>query len=162
MSNAVFVEAFGDVFERSSWVAEGSHATGLTLAADSAEGLHAVMTAIVRNAPRERQLVLLRAHPDLAGREKVSDMATDSQAEQTGSGLTQLNESERQRFLALNENYRTRFGFPFIIAVKGRTKTDILAEFEQRVAKQPNEEFGTALREVEKIALLRLRDRLPS
>jgi OHCU decarboxylase len=91
----------------------------------------------------------------------VADMTADSQAEQTGSGLTQLSEAERQRFLALNETYRTKFGFPFIIAVKGRTKADILSAFEERVASEPHEEFATALREVEKIALLRLRDRLP-
>jgi OHCU decarboxylase len=161
MPRAVFVEAFGDVFEHSSWVAEGAHTAGLTQAADSADGLHAGMSRIVRDAPHEKQLALLRAHPDLAGRIKVAEMTADSQAEQTGSGLTQLSEAERQRFLALNETYRTKFGFPFIIAVKGRTKADILSAFEERVASEPHEEFATALREVEKIALLRLRDRLP-
>jgi OHCU decarboxylase len=161
MTRAVFVEVFGDVFEHSSWVAEGAHIAGLTQAADSADGLHAAMSRIVRDAPHEKQLALLRAHPDLAGRIKVADMTADSQAEQTGSGLTQLSEAERQRFLALNETYRAKFGFPFIIAVKARTKADILSAFEERIANEPHEEFATALREVEKIALLRLRDRLP-
>jgi OHCU decarboxylase len=162
MSKAVFVEIFGDAFEHSRWVAEGAYEAGLMQVADSAEGVHAAMSAVVRDAPHEKQLALLRAHPDLAGRIKVSDMTADSQAEQTGSGLTQISESERQRFLALNGNYLAKFGFPFIIAVTGCTKADILAAFEQRVANDPNEEFDTALREVQKIALLRLRDRLAS
>ena len=149
------------MFEHSPWVAEGAHARGLTEEADSAEGLHEVMAAIVRAAPRERQLALLRAHPDLAGRIQVSELTAESQAEQTGSGLTRLNAEERQRFLRLNDDYRAKFGFPFIIAVKGRTKGDILAVFERRVANEPDEEFDTALREVETIAMLRLRDRLP-
>ena len=161
MNRSVFTELFGDVFEHSAWVAEGAHAAGLTAEADSAEGLHAAMCAIVRAAAHDQQLTLLRAHPDLAGRVKITDMTADSQAEQTGSGLAQLGETERQRFLTLNAEYQTKFGFPFIIAVKGLTKDDIIATFQERLANEPAQEFEAALREVEKIALLRLRDRLP-
>ena len=161
MNRAILTELYGDVFEHSPWVAEGAHAAGLTAAADTAGGLHAAMAAIVHAAPRERQLALLRAHPDLAGRVQVADMTADSQAEQSKSGLTHLTEAERSDFLDLNTRYVAKFGFPFIIAVKGLDKSGIRAAFVQRLASEPEEEFDAALAQVEKIALLRLRDRLP-
>lgn len=160
LNRAAFVELFGDIFEHSPWVPEKAHKAGLTNAQDDAAGLHAAMTKIVRAAPREQQLTLLRAHPDLAGRVSLADMTADSQAEQAGSGLTQLTEGERDTFLALNKAYGEKFGFPFIVAVKGLTKADIQATFERRLTHMPDEELDTALREVEKIAALRLDARL--
>jgi OHCU decarboxylase len=162
MSRAIFCDLYGDVFEHSPWIAEGTHAKGLGAAQDTAEGLHAAMTAVMRAATREAKLALIKAHPDLAGRLKVAEMAPDSQVEQASAGLTTLTEPERDRFLALNDRYQEKFGFPFIMAVKGRTKAEILEAFEARLEHDPETEFDTALDQIERIALLRLKDRLPS
>jgi OHCU decarboxylase len=120
------------------------------------------MTAVMRAATREAKLALIKAHPDLAGRLKVAEMAPASQVEQASAGLTTLTEAERDRFLALNDRYQEKFGFPFIMAVKGRTKAEILEAFEARLEHDPETEFDTALDQIERIALLRLKDRLPS
>ncbi|HVL72821.1 MAG TPA: allantoinase PuuE [Beijerinckiaceae bacterium] len=162
MGRALFVELFGDVFEHSPWLAEAVHAQGLAAGHDTAEGLHAALVDALRAAPPERKRALVEAHPDLAGRLKVADMAPDSQKEQASAGLTALTPDERERFLELNDAYRERFGFPFVMAVKGRGKREILAAFEERLHNDPEQELETALSEIERIALLRLRDRLPS
>jgi OHCU decarboxylase len=161
-SRALAAELWGDVFEHSPWVAAEAQAAGLSPAQDSAEGLHAAMAAVVDAAPRERQLALLNAHPDLAGRLRLAELTEDSATEQASAGLDQVSEAERERFLALNDAYRARFGFPFIMAVKGRGKAEILAAFERRLEHEAEEEFATALAEVKTIALLRLKERLPS
>ena len=162
MNRAMLTELYGDVFEHSPWVPEGAHDAGLTAKADTAPGLHAAMSAVVRAAPQDKQLALLRAHPDLAGRVKVAEMTADSQAEQSGSGLTQLTDAEQAHFLDLNNRYVAKFGFPFIIAVKGLDKNGIRTAFEHRLANSHAEEFDAALTQVEKIAMLRLTDRLPA
>lgn len=161
MSRALFVERFGDVFEHSPGIAEDAFAAGLSPAQDNAENLHEALTAVLRGATRERQLALIRAHPDLAGRLAPAAMTPDSREEQASAGLDGLDEEEREQFIALNDAYRAKFGFPFIMAVRGRSKADILAAFEERLAHDPEPEFETALREVEAIALLRLKERLP-
>ncbi|HEX2136115.1 MAG TPA: allantoinase PuuE [Microvirga sp.] len=161
MSRGLFVELFGDVFEHSPWIAEAAHQGGLTGAQDSAEGLHAAMVQVLAGATREQKLALIRAHPDLAGRLEPAELTGDSQREQASAGLDGLSEEERARFLELNESYREKFGFPFIMAVKGRTKDEILAAFEERLGHDPEQEFDTATAQIEAIALLRLKDRLP-
>ncbi|HEV2604029.1 MAG TPA: allantoinase PuuE [Microvirga sp.] len=162
MTRAQFVELFGDIFEHSPWIAEATHAAGLTTGQDSAEGLHAAMVNVLADGTREQKLALIRAHPDLAGRLKLADLTADSQNEQASAGLDSLNEEERDRFLALNDRYKAKFGFPFIMAVKGRTKGEILEAFEQRLENDPKQEFMAAVVQIELIALLRLKDRLPS
>ncbi len=163
MDRAAFVAAFGDVFEHSAWIAEGAFDAGLPPDADSASGLHRAMVAQLRPAPREAKLALIRAHPDLAGRLAAAGRLTaDSAREQASAGLDMLTDAERERFTALNGAYTTRFGFPFILAVKGRSKAEILEAFERRVAHDAETEFETALAEIERIALLRLSDRLPA
>jgi OHCU decarboxylase len=162
MGRALFTELFGDVFEHSPWISGQAHAAGLALAQDTAEGLHAALAAIVDAAPTERKLALIRAHPDLAGRLKLADLTADSAAEQASAGLGSLSGEERDRFLALNEAYKAKFGFPFIMAVKGRTKAEILAAFAERLEHDAERESETALAEVKAIALLRLKERLPS
>ncbi|QFU16137.1 allantoinase PuuE [Microvirga thermotolerans] len=162
MSRAVFVELFGDVFEHSPWIAERAYDEGFTAAQDTAEGLHAAMVHVLSQASREQKLALIRAHPDLAGRLKLADLTSDSRSEQTSAGLDSLSEEERDRFLSLNDAYKQKFGFPFIMAVKGRTKEEILAAFEERLRHDPDREFDTAVVQIELIALLRLKDRLPS
>lgn len=162
MSRALFVEMFGDIFEHSPWIAARAHDSGLTPAQDTAEGLHAAMVHVLSEASREQKLALIQAHPDLAGRLKLADLTDDSRGEQKSAGLDSLTEEERDRFLALNETYRRKFGFPFIMAVKGRTKDEILEAFEERIEHEADQEFDTAIVQIELIALLRLKDRLPS
>ncbi|MDB5596371.1 MAG: decarboxylase [Hyphomicrobiales bacterium] len=161
LSRADFVARFGSVFEHSPWVAESAFDHGLTAQTDTAEGLHAAMVAIMRAAPREKKHALILAHPDLAGKlHAAGHLTEDSTREQTSAGLDMLTDAERARFMELNDAYKARFGFPFIFAVKGRNKAEILAAFETRLHHEPEQEFETALAEIEKIALLRLKDML--
>jgi OHCU decarboxylase len=162
MGRAVFVELFGDVFEHSPWIAARTYEAGLTAAQDTAEGLHAAMVHVLSEAGHEQKLALIQAHPDLAGRLTLASLTDDSRGEQTSAGLDSLTEAERDRFLALNDAYRQKFGFPFIMAVKGRTKEEILAAFEERLDHETDQEFDAAIVQIELIALLRLKDRLPS
>lgn len=160
MDRAAFLARFGPVFEHSSWIAE--EAWDAELRPDTAEGLHAAMVAVLRDAPREQQLALLNAHPDLAGKLAVrGELTADSTSEQAGAGLDRCTPAEFQRFTELNDAYKAKFGFPFILAVKGRSRAEILQAFEQRIHNTPDVEFETALAQVERIALLRLKDLLP-
>jgi len=162
MSRALFVELFGDIFEHSPWIAERAYDAGLTSGQDTAEGLHTAMVHVLSEASRGQKLALINAHPDLAGRLRLADLTADSRNEQSSAGLDSLTEEERDRFLALNDLYKEKFGFPFIMAVKGRSKDEILAAFEERLEHDPEREFDAAVVQIELIALLRLKDRLPS
>ncbi|MBM6580479.1 2-oxo-4-hydroxy-4-carboxy-5-ureidoimidazoline decarboxylase [Microvirga sp. BT689] len=162
MNRVLFVEIFGDIFEHSPWIAERAFDAGLTTGQDTAEGLHAAMVNVLSGASQGQKLALINAHPDLAGRLKLADLTDDSRNEQSSAGLDSLTEEERDRFLALNDLYKEKFGFPFIMAVKGRSKDEILAAFEERLEHEPEQEFETAIVQIELIALLRLKDRLPS
>ena len=155
---AAFTARFGDIAEDSPWVAA---------AADKArpfadrEVMVAAFAAAVRAAPRDRQLALLRAHPDLAGRAAVAgDIAEESRREQAGAGLDLLTAEEFTRFHDMNARYRERFGFPFIFAVKGATKEAILAAFEARIDNDAETERATALANVERILRFRIEDRV--
>jgi OHCU decarboxylase len=161
MSREVFVTTFGGIFEHSAWVAEETWDAGLDGKADQAAGLHARMCAVLRAASHDRQLDLLNAHPDLAGRLAVAGQLTaDSTAEQASAGLDRCSPQEFERLQALNEAYKVKFGFPFIMAVKGRSRAEIIQGFEERVTNDDKAEFSTALAQVERIALLRLNDLL--
>ena len=162
MDRMIFVELFGDIFEHSPWIAERTYDAGLTTGQDTTEGLHAAMVNALSEASRQQKLALINAHPDLAGRLKLADLTVDSRGEQSSAGLDSLTSEERDRFLKLNDAYRQKFGFPFIMAVKGRSKDEILAAFEERLEHETDQEFETALVQIELIALLRLKDRLPS
>ena len=157
MDQNTFVLAFGDVFENSAWIAIHAHKAGLTAAQDDAAGLTAAMWSVVENADRDAKLDLITAHPDLAGRLAVAGELTDaSTSEQASAGLDQCTEQEFARFQDLNARYKAKFGFPFIMAVRGSTRAAILAAFEQRVGNDPDAEFATALAEIAKIARLRI------
>ncbi|MBP2233772.1 OHCU decarboxylase [Sinorhizobium kostiense] len=156
-----FVRRFGGVFEHSPWVAERAYdhaaAAGLT-----AGNVHSALCNAFRAASPAERLAVLRAHPDLAGKLAVAgELTADSRAEQASAGLDRLSPEEHARFTALNEAYTKKFGFPFIIAVKGLTKGEILAAFERRIDNSAEQEFETACAEVEQIARLRLRSMLP-
>lgn len=163
MSKVLFVEGFGDVFEHTPAIAEAAHAAGLHPRHDGVEGLHEAMVGAMRALPEAAKTALIDAHPDLAGRLALAGSVTaDSAREQGSVGLDRLNSGELDRFTRLNDAYRARFGFPFIIAVKGLDKDHILAAFERRLNNEADAERAEALRQIERIALLRLRDRLPS
>ena len=154
-----FVERFGGVFEHSPWIAEAAYDAGLPADADTPEGLHHALCAAMREAPRERRQALIAAHPDLAGKLSRSGRLTvASSAEQASAGLDGLRDTEFDSFTALNAAYRDKFAMPFIMAVKGRRPDEILAAFETRLLNDPETEFGTALSEIEKIAMLRIQE----
>lgn len=162
MSRDDYVARFGGVFEHSPWIAERAYDAGGLQETPTAEGVHVALVGQFRAASAAEQLSVLRAHPDLAGKLAIAgDLTEESRNEQAGAGLDRLSPEEHARFTALNTAYTDKFGFPFIIAVKGLTKDDILAAFESRIDNTPEQEFETALRQVERIALLRLTALLP-
>ncbi|MGL5132757.1 MAG: 2-oxo-4-hydroxy-4-carboxy-5-ureidoimidazoline decarboxylase, partial [Planktothrix sp.] len=120
---------------------------------ETIEILYQTMVAIVKNSNSQQQLALIRAHPDLGSKAK---MAESSVKEQAGVGLDRLASAEYQHFHQLNQTYKNKFEFPFIIAVKNHTKTSILAAFEQRLNHSKEQEKITALEEIYKIAQFRL------
>lgn len=151
-----FVELFGGVFEHAPWVAEQAFDAGPFR---SSEALHGAMVEAMRRAPRARQLALIRAHPDLAGRAAIAgELTAASTAEQASAGLDQCTPGESERFRELNDRYKEKFGFPFVLAVKGRSRAEILAIFEQRVRNPVETEFREALHQIAEIARLRLTD----
>ena len=159
LDRALFVARFGAVVEHSPWVAEAAFDAGLGPEADTAEGLAAALMAALRAAPAARQRAVIAAHPDLAGRlARARELTASSAGEQASAGLDRLSAEEVARFTALNDAYRARFGFPFIMAIKGRGKAEILAAFETRLARAPDAEFAEALRQIEQITRLRLEE----
>jgi OHCU decarboxylase len=162
LTRTLFVERFGGVYEHSPWVAEAAYEAKLTAREDRAEGLAQAMARARKGGSEAAKRALLASHPDLAGKLALAKALTaDSTREQHSAGLDRLSAEELARFTALNDAYRARFGFPFIMAVKGKTKQEILAAFERRLDHDAPSEFATALAEVDRIAALRLKDILP-
>lgn len=156
MTRDRFVEVFGGVFEHSPWIAEGAHDLELGPTHDSATGVHAALARIFRSADEAARLGVLQAHPDLAGKLAAAKRLTiASEAEQASAGLDALFDDERAEFEALNAEYTTKFGFPFIIAVRDHDKAGILKAFRARVKNDRETEFATACTQVERIAALR-------
>jgi OHCU decarboxylase len=163
MSAAQFLTRFGDIFEDTPEIALRAWQAGLTAREDSAEGLHAALVGALRGLPAERQRALIRAHPELAGRlAQAGQLTQASTAEQGSAGLGALSAEELARFERLNAAYRARFDLPFVMAIKGSGREAILTAFEARLRNDPEQEFQEALRQIERIAWLRLKDRLPS
>ncbi len=153
-----FVARFGGIYEHSPWIAEGAFDAGLTAAADSAEGLSDLLRVQVEAGGADRLLALLRAHPDLAGKLAVAgELTADSAAEQQGAGLAACTADELARFQTLNAAYKEKFGFPFIVAVAGHHRTEVLEIFARRLGNHRDAEIREALEQVHRIALLRLR-----
>ncbi len=154
MNSAAFVATFGGVFEHSSWVAERAYAASPFASVDA---LHQAMAAAVANATRDEQLMLLRAHPDLAGEEaRAGRMTNASVAEQAYAALDRLTSGEASRIADLNAAYRARYGFPFIVAVRNHTKESILREFERRLESDGESELAANLEQIATITRLRL------
>jgi 2-oxo-4-hydroxy-4-carboxy-5-ureidoimidazoline decarboxylase len=155
-----FVQLFGGVFEHAPWVAEQAYAAGPF---HSTGALHQALVDVMRQAPRARQLALIRGHPDLAGRAAVRGALTDaSSAEQADAGLDQCTPAEFARFRELNERYQAKYGFPFILAVRRRTRSEILADFARRLDNSADAEFAEALDQIARIARFRLDDLIRS
>jgi 2-oxo-4-hydroxy-4-carboxy-5-ureidoimidazoline decarboxylase len=150
-----FVSRYGGIYEHSPWVAEEAAADAAGCA--SIERVAEIMADCVDNASEEKQLALIRAHPDLAGRAQIAgELTADSSTEQARAGLDQCSKDEYERFQDLNSRYHEKFGFPFVMAVRNSSRADILAAFEQRLDNDAGLEFETALAEIHQIARLRL------
>jgi OHCU decarboxylase len=150
-----FVAAYGGVYEHSPHFAEAVWKNIPHGQLDTVDGLAHALKAAVDAAGKPAQLALIRAHPDLADRVKMS---AESVSEQAGAGLDNCSAEELAEFRSLNDAYKARFGFPFIKAVRGFPRGEILNEFRRRAGNDPDTEFATALAEIHKIARLRLGD----
>ncbi|WP_378948549.1 allantoinase PuuE [Mesorhizobium sp. ANAO-SY3R2] len=163
MGRDEFVQRFGGIFEHSPWVAERAFEFELGPAHDSAGGLHNALCRAFRSGTEAERLGVLTAHPNLAGKlAQAKRLTEESTKEQASAGLDALTDAERQKFTELNTAYVQKFGFPFIIAVRDNDKASILRAFETRIANSRDQEFGTACKQVERIAWYRLHDLLPS
>lgn len=158
-----FVARYSAIYEHSPWVAErvepllGDVGQSESDAIDH-ETLARLMADCVDNASRERQLALINAHPDLAGKAQLrGELTDDSTSEQASAGLDQCSAQELESFHVLNSAYKEKFGFPFIMAVRESNRQEILAAFESRLSNAYDAEFETALQEIHTIARLRLR-----
>ena len=156
LDRRAFTATLGHLFEHSPWVAEETW--GRRPFRDAAH-LHAELCATMRAAERERRLALIRAHPDLAGRlARERQLTAESTREQASAGLTALSAEEFAEFQRLNDAYRARFGFPFVICARLNAKEAILGAMRMRVTNTMEQEFQAALGEIEKIAWLRLEE----
>lgn len=145
-----FVATYGPLFEHSPWVAEDAYAKGPY---PDRTALYDGLVAAMYAAPRERQVELVRAHPDLAGKAAIEGTLTpDSQREQSSAGLDRLKPDEYETLTSANAAYRERFGFPFVICVRDHDKDSILAAAQARVRNDPETELRTALAEIARIA----------
>ena len=153
-----FVAALDGVYEHSPWVAAAAwHKRPFKTLAD----LHGACSESVREADVERQLALIRAHPELAGKAAIrGELTEDSTREQSGAGLDRCSPEEFKRITELNRAYSEKFGFPFIIAVRGHTRESIIASLAERLQHTRGAEFEEALRQIDQIAMFRLQDRL--
>jgi OHCU decarboxylase len=158
MDQAAFVSALEGIWEHSPWIA--ARAWAARPFADAA-ALHAAMVAVVAAATQAEQLALIRAHPELAGRAAIrGELTAESRSEQGGAGLDRCSPEEFAQLTALNARYNARFGFPFVIAVRGHTRGSIIAAFKARLENEAGVERRTCLDEIGKIGWLRLGDRV--
>ena len=156
MDYGEFVSRFGAVFERSPWVAEG--AWGRRPFGDL-DGLHGSFVRTIHEAPEDRRVALIRAHPDLAGKAALAGELTEKSAnEQASAGLDRLSPGEYERFHRLNAAYGEKFGLPYVVCVRDNTKETIFAGAERRLANTREEEIEAALAEISRIGRLRLED----
>jgi 2-oxo-4-hydroxy-4-carboxy-5-ureidoimidazoline decarboxylase len=155
MDSHDFIARYAGVYEHSPWVAEQVAAFAADI--EDSNRLAELMADCVDNADTERQLTLIRAHPDLAGKAQIAgELTRDSAAEQTSAGLHKCTKVQYERFQALNDAYKEKFGFPFVMAVRGSNCAEILEAFSARLKNEYAVEFETALAEIHEIARQRL------
>ena len=150
LSKAEFISIFGNIFEKTEWVAERCYESKPY---NNLDELVSKMIKIFENSEKEKHLEILNSHPDLAVEKRLTE---DSKNEQKNAILNQCTEKEFLEFKKLNEEYKKKFGFPFIVAVKGKNKEEILNSFRQRITSNINLEFEEAKKQVKKIAIFRL------
>ncbi len=158
MASVDFAASIGETFELAPWVAEEA---ARKRPYGTVTDLHAAMMGIVRAAPREDQLAFIRQHPDLAGKAaRAGNITDESKSEQASAGLDTLSDEEFERFHRLNDAYKAKFGFPFIVCVRRHTRDSILAQFARRLINDPDAEFATAVQEIGYITRLRIADKV--
>ena len=150
-----FIKIFANIFENSGWIAEELHNQKPF---NDFEELSSKILAIFENATKDKQLKILNAHPDLANKTKISLLTPNSLKEQASVGLDQCTEEEFDEFKHLNEQYKKKFSFPFILAVKGKNKNEILDNFKKRISFDLTTEFDQAIKQVKQIGSLRLKE----
>ena len=148
-----FIEVFGNIFENARWIAEKLYNQKPF---KDFEDLSQKMLNIFENIDKEKKLEIINSHPDLADKTKIGSLTPDSNKEQNTAGLDKCSEEEFNEFKKLNIKFKEKFGFPFIYAVKGKSKNEILNNFKERVACDIDVEFEEAKKQVKKIASLRL------
>ncbi len=157
LSKADYLSIYGGIYEASPWIAESALEFGAADDLDTAVSMHKVLKKVVDHAPRHKQLNLIRAHPALAvGANGARILSSASQSEQSGAGLDNCSAEELQAFQALNTAYKEKFGFPFVLAIKGKDRHEILSAFRERLNNDLEAEFAKALQEIHKIAYRRL------
>jgi len=154
LAKSEFVKVFANIFENATWIAEELYKLKPFLDFDE---LSLKMINIFEETSKEKKLKILNNHPDLGNKAKITSLTIDSLKEQTNAGLDQCTKEEFDEFSKLNHNYK-KFGFPFILAVKGKNKIEILNNFKKRINSEPDVEFNEAIKQVKKIASLRLED----
>jgi len=154
-SEATIVANFGGIYEHSAWVAEET--ASQLIGVDDIELVADIMADCVDNASSERQLKLICAHPDLAGKTQIEgELTEDSSDEQSSAGLDHCSAKEYEKFQTLNDEYHEKFSFPFVMAVRDSSRAEILEAFENRLGNDHATEFETAIGEIHKIARMRL------
>ena len=157
LNQAKIKDLLGGIYEHSPWVADILFSQGIKSQDNNIDFLAERMKKIVEASSKQMKLNLLKAHPELAGKLAISgNLTKDSTDEQASAGLDQCSKEEFSEFSKLNFEYTEKFGHPFIIAVRGLTRSEILASFNDRLDNDREKEFSTAMEEVHKIARLRL------
>ncbi len=159
ISQDEFLAVYGGIYEHSVWIAEAAWATKNSGNLDTVQGLHGAMKTAISDADHDAKMRLICAHPDLAGKLAVNgELTEESKSEQAGAGLDRCTQEEFEEFQTLNNTYKTKFGFPFIVAVKGIDRIAILSNFRARINNNIETEFNTALEQIDRIAFFRLSD----
>jgi len=155
LSETEFTEVFGNIFENASWIAEKLYKKKPF---ENFQDLSKKILSIFEDSNDENKLKILKSHPDLANKTQIGSLTPDSNKEQSSAELNQCTEEEFNEFKKLNFKYKNNFGFPFILAVKGKNKSEILENFNKRVLSDKQTEFDEAIRQVKQIASLRLEE----
>jgi len=152
-SRAEFLARLGGIYEHSPWVADRAF---MVRPFRNLDHLHEAMQVAMLAATPEEKLSLIRAHPELLGKLEAAQLTASSRSEQAGAGLDRCTPDEKSRMQALNARYRDKFGFPFIVAVKGLDWGGIIERMESRLGNGREAELATALAEIGRIARFRL------
>jgi OHCU decarboxylase len=155
LSEIEFAEVFGNIFENASWIAEKLYTRRPF---ENFQDLSNKMISIFEDSGYEKKIKILKSHPDLADKTKIGSLTQDSNKEQNKAGLDECTEKEFNEFKNLNSEYKNKFGFPFILAVKEKKKSEILINFKKRILCDKQMEFDEAVKQVKQIANLRLEE----